>query len=212
MKAQFPGYLDSLDLRDVQGRPLRLDSAGNGSFKDHVKSLLITSAQTALDEGGDLSGLSWLSVQDGTVRDLDFDQYVRHAGRMKLPPAFDALDLGSGENQLFGTQVIDKRHFTAFAQQHSTAADASLADAEQVKMMNAMRYIGAPGTATSRHWRIRHGTKDRDTSLAVPTILAATLQNKGYAVDFALPWDRPHSGDYDLDALFAWMEQVSIAQ
>lgn len=212
LKAQFPGYLDSLDLRDVQGRPLRLDSAGNGSFKDHVKSLLITSAQTALDEGGDLSGLSWLSVQNGTVRDLDFDQYVRHAGRMKLPPAFDALDLGSGENQLFGTQVIDKRHFTAFAQQHSTAADASLADAEQVKMMNAMRYIGAPGTATSRHWRIRHGTKDRDTSLAVPTILAATLQNKGYAVDFALPWDRPHSGDYDLDALFAWMEQVSIAQ
>lgn len=79
-------------------------------------------------------------------------------------------------------------------------------------MMNAMRYIGATGTATSRHWRIRHGTKDRDTSLAVPTILAATLQNKGYAVDFALPWDRPHSGDYDLDVLFAWMERVSLAE
>lgn len=212
LKAQFPDYLDSLGLRDAQGRPLRLDSAGNGSFKDHVKSLLIASAQTALDEGGDLSGLSWLSVQGGKVRDLDFDQYVRHAGRMKLPPAFDALDLGSGENQLFGTQALDKRHFTVFAQQHSTVADASLADAGQVKMMNAMRYIGAPATATSRHWRIRHGTKDRDTSLVVPTILAATLQNQGYAVDFALPWDRPHSGDYDLDALFAWMERVSLAK
>ncbi|AKC80623.1 alpha/beta hydrolase [Xanthomonas arboricola] len=212
LKAQFPGYLDSLGLRDAQGRPLRLDSAGNGSFKDYIRSLVIASAQTALDEGSDLSGLSWLSVRDGKVRALNFDQYVRYAGRMKLPPAFDALDLGSGENQLFGTQAIDKRHFTAFARQHSTAADASLADAGQVKMMNAMRYIGAPGAATARHWRIRHGTKDRDTSLAVPAILATTLQNQGYAVDFALPWDRPHSGDYDLDALFAWMEQVSTAQ
>ncbi|UXS01921.1 subtype B tannase [Agrobacterium tumefaciens] len=209
LKAQFPEYLNSLALQGPQGQALRLDEAGNGSFREYIKSLLIASAQIALDEGSDLSGLDWLTVRDGKVRDLDFDRYVRYAGRMKLPPAFDALDLSSGENQLFGTQAIDKRHFTAFAQQHSAAAAAPLADAEQVRMMNAMRYIGAPGTATSRHWRIRHGTRDRDTSLAVPAILATTLLNKGYDVDFALAWDRPHSGDYDMDALFAWMERIT---
>lgn len=151
-------------------------------------------------------------MRDGKVSDLDFDRYVRYAGRMKLPPAFDALDLSSGENQLFGTQAIDKRHFTAFARQRSSVADAGLADAAQIKMMNAMSYIGAPDAATSRYWRIRHGTKDRDTSLAVPTILATTLLNKGYDIDFALPWDRPHSGDYDLDALFSWMDRITAAQ
>lgn len=45
------------------------------------------------------------------------------------------------------------------------------------------------------------GTKDSDTSLAVSTILATELENKGSNVDFAMAWDIPHSGDYDLDEL-----------
>jgi hypothetical protein len=60
----------------------------------------------------------------------------------------------------------------------------------------------------AKHWRIRDGTADRDTSLAIPIILATKLANSGCKVDFALPWARPHSGDYDLDELFAWMAQV----
>ncbi|WP_243786541.1 subtype B tannase [Pseudomonas amygdali] len=209
LKAQFPAYLDSLRLRGPQGQALTLDAAGNGSFKDYIQSLVIASAQRALDAGQNLSALGWLTVTNGKVTGVDFDSYVRYAGRQKLPPAFDALDLSSGENQLFGTETIDKQHFTAFSQQNSATADATLADAATVKMMNPLGYIGATGASTSAHWRIRHGTKDRDTSLAVPVILAATLQNKGYAVDLALPWDRPHSGDYDLDELFAWMERIS---
>ena len=61
---------------------------------------------------------------------------------------------------------------------------------------------------TTKYWRIRHGTKDRDTSLAVPVMLATKLQNNGYSVDFAMPWERPHSGDYDLDELFAWVDGI----
>ena len=52
------------------------------------------------------------------------------------------------------------------------------------------------------------GTADRDTSLAIAAILAAKLQNSGKRVDFALPWDVPHSGDYDLDELFDWMDNI----
>lgn len=207
----FPAYVNSLQLRSAQGQPLTLDAAGNGSFKEAIRAAVMASAQAALDAGQDLSQHRWLTLQGRRVVDLDFAAYVRYAGRMKLPPAFDALDLSSGENQLFGTARVDTQHFTPFAMQRSTAAGATQADAQLVKMMNAMRYIGAPAARTAPHWRVRHGTMDRDTSLAIPAILATTLQNKGYAVDFALPWDRPHSGDYDLDALFAWMAQVSGA-
>jgi hypothetical protein len=207
LKAQFHTYLNPLALRSPQGQPLVLDHLGQGSFQDYVQSLVIASAQTALNGGADLSGLAWLTVQGGVVRSLDWGAYVRYAGRMKLPPAFDALDLGSGENQLFGTASADKQHFTAVSAQRSTVPGASQADAQTVKQMNAMAYIGTASTA--RHWRIRHGTKDRDTSLAIPVILATRLQNQGYAVDFALPWDVPHSGDYDLAELFAWMVRIS---
>jgi hypothetical protein len=40
-------------------------------------------------------------------------------------------------------------------------------------------------------------------------MLAAALENQGYAVDFALPWDQGHAGDYDLEQLFAWMTQIA---
>jgi len=211
LKPLFPAYLNSLGLRGPDGQSLTLDANGNGSFKAYVKSLVIASAQVALDAGKDLSSLDWLTVRNGKATDLDFDRYVRYAGRQKLPPAFDALDLSSGENQLFGTENIDKQHFTAFSQANNTAANASQVDARTVKLMNPLSQIGAPGVKTSAFWRIRHGTKDRDTSLAIPVILAATLQNKGYTVDLALPWDRPHSGDYDLPELFAWMEKITTA-
>ena len=75
--------------------------------------------------------------------------------------------------------------------------------------MNPLNYIGKPGANLPQNWRIRVGTNDRDTSLAVSAILAAKLQNNGYTVDYALPWDVRHGGDYDLDELFAWMKQVS---
>jgi hypothetical protein len=128
--------------------------------------------------------------------------------RMKTPPAFDALDNKSFENNLFGTATVDNQHFTIFSMQHSTATNASMADKQQIKMMNPMNYIGDKTAKTSTHWRVRHGAKDRDTGFAVPVILATTLQNKGFKIDFALPWDRPHSGDYDLEELFAWINKI----
>lgn len=71
-----------------------------------------------------------------------------------------------------------------------------------------MYYIGEAKTKTAKYWRIRHGTYDKDTGLGVPVILGTYLMNKGYDVDFALPWNKPHSGDYDLDELFRWTESI----
>lgn len=208
LKALFPVYLNSLNLQDAQGITLKLDEQGNGNFKDFVKSHVLAAAQTALESGKDLSKLSWLSMKDGKVIDLDFDQYFAYAGRMKTPPAFDALDLSSGENELFGTADVNAQHFTEFGSTQ-TSVKATSANPAIVKLMNPMNYIGAASTDTSPYWRIRHGTTDKDTSLAIPTILATKLQNQGLKVDFALPWDQGHGGDYDLDDLFAWMDRIT---
>ncbi|MDG6895096.1 subtype B tannase [Volucribacter amazonae] len=208
LKQQFPAYLNSLALTDEQGNLLSLDKQGQGSFQQYVKSYVLRSAQTALSQGKDLSQFSWLQIEKGKVTDLDFNAYLHYMGRMKTPPAFDALDLSSGENQLFGTASIDKRHFTPYSQQHSLIADSQQADQDVVKLMNPLNYLNNTQT-NAQFWRIRHGTKDSDTSLAIPVILATSLQNQGYQVDFALAWDRPHSGDYDLEELFAWIKQIS---
>jgi len=77
-------------------------------------------------------------------------------------------------------------------------------------MMNPLDYLGSSGVAP--HWRIRVGTKDSDTSLAVALILAIRLRNLGYGVDYALAWDRPHSGDYDLSELFSWIDRICGAR
>ena len=206
LKAQFPAYVNSLRLRDPQGRALRLDAQGNGSFKNYVASFLRRSAQSQLDAGKDLSSRNWLTIRNGKVSAVDFAAYARATGRQKTPPAFDALDLSSGENQLFGTATTDKQHFTAFSYQHRANAQATLADPQTVKLMNPMHYISRH--IAPQHWRIRVGTADSDTSLAIAAILTAKLQNSGKRVDFALPWDVPHSGDYDLDELFDWMDKT----
>ena len=112
---------------------------------------------------------------------------------------------------MFGSATEDKRHFTAFGQQHGTQAGIGQAEAAVVRMMEPLSYIGQGGGQPAAHWRIRHGSKDSDTSLAVPVILATALRNHGYAVDLALPWDVTHSGDYDLPALFDWATAISRA-
>jgi hypothetical protein len=207
LNALFPAYLNGLGLKDTKGNKLTLDAKGNGPFKDLVKSYVISSAQDALDLGTDLSKYTWLKIAGKNVTGLDFDAYLAYMQRQKMPPAFDALDLSSGENQEFGTTDIDKQHFTKYSAKN-TEAKGSTADAKIIKMINPMTYIGAPGTLTAKHWRIRHGTNDKDTGLAISVILATYLQNKGFDVNFELPWDKPHSGDYDLEELFQWTDSI----
>jgi hypothetical protein len=208
LKKLFPAYLNSLNLKSTNGEVYTLDGNGNGNFKTLVKSYLIASAQKALKDGTDLSKLAWLKIENKKVTNLDWDAYVRYMQRMKTPPAFDALDLTSPETHLFGTSTIDNQHFTFYGSQNTTV-NGTTADEHIIGMMNPMNYIGTPNTQTAKHWRIRHGSKDKDTGLAISVILATSLQNNGNNVSMELPWDRPHSGDYDLDELFKWVDGIS---
>ena len=206
MRQAFVAYVNGLGLKAPDGSPLTLATDGSGPLRDHIAALLQASAQQALDSGRDVSDTPWLRLQGNRVQAVDFSAYARTVGRMKAQPAFDGFSLETGENQLFGDDRADKRHFTANALRRSTVAGATQADTGTVKAMDAMQQLLDPRTRVSAHWRIRHGSVDRDTSLAVPTLLAAAARQRGAAVDLALPWARAHSGDYELDSLFAWAE------
>lgn len=210
LQAEFIGYVNSLKLRSPDGNLLQLQPDGQGSLQDHLKALLMQSAQKALQQGQTLAGRPWLTVESGRVTDMDFSAYAQAAGRMKGLPAFDGLALEAGENQLFGNASNDKRHFTDFSMRHSKAPGAQRAEAAVVQQMNAMHYARSTSSRVASHWRIRQGTLDRDTSLAIPVLLASELSNRGLDVDIALPWDQPHSGDYDLDELFGWIESKAL--
>ena len=116
-------------------------------------------------------------------------------------PAFDRLDLSSAENNEFGDA-----HFTSYGYSNNTAGTNAMADSAVIKAMNPMNYIGT--AATAKYWRIRHGTEDRDTSLAIPAILALKLEKEGCTVDFAAASGERHGGDYDLDDLFSWIDEI----
>ena len=208
LKEAFPIYLNSLHLKDKQGKILTLDENGDGNFKELVKSYVVASAQIALNSGKDLSAHQWITIKGGRVIDLDWNNYIVYMERQKTPPAFDALDESTGENQLFGTATSDKLHFTKYGQLHSSIAGSTIADQKIIKMMNPMYYITDPKTQPAAHWRIRHGSKDKDTGLAISVMLSTLLENKGYDVNLELPWDVPHSGDYDLNKLFEWMDSI----
>lgn len=208
LRAAFPKYLNSLNLKNESGKTLVLDAEGNGNFKELVKSYIVASAQKALNAGTDLSKNISLEIKEGKVLSVDFDAYMIYLERMKTPPAFDALDNKSFENNLFGTATVDNRHFTKYATTNTKDLSATLADKQTIKMMNPMNYIGNKQAQISKNWRIRHGAKDRDTGFAISVILATKLKNKGYKVNLELPWDKPHSGDYDLDELFNWADSI----
>ncbi|MDO4333104.1 MAG: subtype B tannase [Eubacteriales bacterium] len=205
--AMFPAYVNSLQLKDHAGSPLVLDRNGEGSFKEYVKQIVLASAQRAIDNGLDVSDKKWLTVKNNKAVAMDFAGYVKDITRMKTAPAFDDLTMNSPENNLFGSETTDCRHFTAYSSQNSLA-DGSLAESGVVKLLNPMYYIEDEKAVTAKHWRIRHGECDRDTSLAISAMLTVKLQNNGARVDYHAPWDTPHSGDYDLEELFAWIDSI----
>ena len=224
LKNMFPTYLNNLKLKDDKGNLLTLDKNGNGTFKSYLSLIIKNSANKALAEGKDISEFKKaFTIENGKVVAVDLDVYTHIGDRMKSPPAFDSLDASSGENNLFGDKKTDNKNFTKFSfdiankeaieyYQKGKFNDKSIkivipkmADKAIIKMMNPMNYIES---APTKYWRIRHGAIDKDTSLAIPAILAIKLKNSGKIVDFTAPWGQGHGGDYDLDELFDWIDTV----
>ena len=212
LKSHFPDYVNNLQLRDRTGVVLKLDKKGNGTFKQYVKSFIIDAANKAKSNGTDLSRYSFLVLDKNTgmVKDIDWDAYNSFTSRSKAPGAFDSRSNDSGENSLFGTSTSDTNHFTITAALHDTTLnnDVYVENAKIVTMMNPMNYLGSPSATNAKYYRIRYGTADSNTSVAIPLIVGTRAQNLGYSVDMATPFGVDHSGDYDLQDLFNWMDSI----
>ena len=212
LSEHFPEYVNNLQLHDSMGRVLKLDKNGNGTFKNYVKAFIIDAANKAQAKGTDLSKHTYF-VRDnktGAIKDINWEAYNQFVSRSKAPGAFDSRSNDSGENSLFGTSATDNNHFTITAALHDTTPnqDVYVENAKIVTMMNPMNYLGSPAATNARYYRIRYGTADSNTSVAIPLIVGTRAQNLGYNVDMATPFGVDHSGDYDLDELFSWMDNI----
>ena len=212
LSEHFPEYINNLQLHDSMGRVLKLDKNGNGTFKNYVKAFIIDAANKAQAKGTDLSKHTYL-VRDGktgAIKDINWEAYNQFVSRSKAPGAFDSRSNDSGENNLFGTSSTDNNHFTITAALHDTTTnpEAYVQNAKVVTMMNPMNYLGSPAATNAQFYRIRYGTADSNTSVAIPLIVGTRAQNLGYKVDMATPFNVDHSGDYDLDELFNWMDNI----
>ena len=212
LSEHFPDYVNNLQLRDSLGRVLKLDKNGNGTFKNYVKEFIVAAANKAAAKGTDLSKHTYL-VRDnktGTIKDINWEAYNHFVSRSKAPGAFDSRANDTGENNLFGTSTTDNNHFTITAALHDSTAnqDVYVENAKIVTMMNPMNYLGSPAATNARFYRIRYGTADSNTSVAIPLIVGTRAQNLGYRVDMATPFNVDHSGDYDLEELFNWIDNI----
>ena len=180
--------------------------------------------------GADKRG--WLSWDGEQAEIADLDTYVlRHRRRMKPCTSFDKLDMDSGENHAFGTPEADYVHFSRDTAQAVAelagqfpeecarygaafgALEGDTALAERIDLSNPLSFIGtAEKSRQAKHYRIRVGASDADTSLSVSMTLALKLQNAGCGtVDYAIVWDQPHSeADYPGEVC-RWIDEICKA-
>uniref|UniRef100_A0AAU2A7K6 Alpha/beta hydrolase n=1 Tax=Streptomyces sp. NBC_00093 TaxID=2975649 RepID=A0AAU2A7K6_9ACTN len=138
--------------------------------------------------------------------------FLTHVGaRKKDTPAFDAFDLSAGENNLFGTGTTQARHFTLYSLRHEGSGSARLASDLPAKLtlMNPMPFIAKRNPSRAKHWWIRVGTKDSDTSLSVVGNLAASLEQLGDDVNALMYWDSGHGANDDAADFITWIAKVT---
>lgn len=220
LAAQFPAYQNSLGLKTPDGTPLTSDN-----YRDYLKSFLIKSAQKARDAGADIPANTGVKMNTGFrgspgefVLDIDLDTYLNYVVTkqpLKAPPAFDKMGVlgpdATPENQVFGDATGKPANYTDFSLRkvnENASATVDKAIKDRVYLLNPMNFIGNANATTTKNWFIRHGASDRDTGFQIPINLYTKLVNKGYDVNFALPWNRGHSGDYNLDDVFVWINTV----
>ncbi len=172
---------------------------------------------------------AWLSWNGIRAKISDLDTYVLcHRRRMKPCTSFDTLNGLSGENHVFGTTDQDYMHYNSAvgqaaaelkdqfpeeADRYGRAYDVNGDEALALRryLINPMNFIGTAEKSTAaKHFRIRVGAADADTSLSIAMTLAIKLANAGFDADYALVWDLPHcDADYPGEIL-DWIDSLCV--
>ena len=149
------------------------------------------------------------------ITSIDLEKYLNYVETtqpLKGVPAFDSYGVdgaaASGENGEFGGSDGSDANFTPWSASKTGHPLTNEVQAS-VHLMNPMHFIGNTQARNAPHWYIRHGARDRDTAFPIAINLATKLRNQGRDVNFKLPWNRPHSGDYALNELFRWIKQIT---
>lgn len=159
-----------------------------------------------------------INNQGEYITGLDLNTYLNYVVStiaLKTPPAFDSQGVAgakaSGESEEFSDNKGSSVSFTDYSIQKSTNNPSATVDketAEMVRLLNPMNFISDEKSTVAKYWYIRHGARDRDTAFPIPINLATKLQNEEKDVNFKLPWNRPHSGDYALNEMFEWIKNI----
>lgn len=209
----FAGYQAGLGLATPTGAALTVDS-----YPEHLLARHLRPEATAfLAALGEAERAEYLAAHpeigfEGGEAVFDWAGFLAHVGaRKKGLPAFDAFDLSTGENNLFGAGTVAARHFTEWSLRRATEDAAAVLAADipaKLRLMNPMAWLAEGHGGRARHWWLRVGAKDTDTSLTVVGNLEARLQGLGDAVDTRLYWDEGHGANTDAAAFLDWIKAL----
>ncbi|MFJ3672135.1 subtype B tannase [Streptomyces sp. NPDC090106] len=218
LRSQFAEYQATLGLRGLKGSGFGTLTARNYDAY-LLKQYLEPSATTYLAALSDADRATYLAAHTGITwsggrASFTWEQYLDHVGtRGKSAPAFDAFDLSAGENNLFGTGTTQSRHFTAYGAKNDTTGLSSRRVASdlpaKLDLMNPMYFLQRKNPGRAKHWWIRLGTADTDTSHAVSANLAAAAAGLGDEVNHLYYWDEGHGANTDPGDFITWIAQVT---
>lgn len=223
LKAQFAEYQAGLKLRGLNG----FGTLNARNYDEYMlKQYIQPSATTYLAALSDADRATYLAANtfitwDGKKATFTWADFLTHVGaRKKDAPAFDLFtfptdssDAMAGDiNNEFGTGTTQFRHFTAYSLKHVKGSSARLDSdiPEKLRLMNPMYHlVDKPNEGRTKHWWIRLGTKDSDTSLTVSANLAAAAKGLGDDVNHLYYWDRGHGANTDPGDFITWIAKVT---
>ncbi|WP_283948453.1 subtype B tannase [Streptomyces panaciradicis] len=217
LAAQFAEYQASLRLRGLN----RFGALTARNYDDYLLEQYLRPSATrylaalsASERETYLAKNTFITWSGGKAA-FTWDGYLAHVGaRKKTAPAFDAFDLSAGENNEFGAGTTANRHFTAYGAKNDTtglgtkrvAADIP----EKLRLMNPMHHlVDKVNGRRSKHWWIRLGTDDTDTSHVISANLAAAAAGLGDEVNHLYYWDQGHGANTDPGDFISWIAEVT---
>ncbi|MFI1723097.1 subtype B tannase [Streptomyces sp. NPDC020489] len=216
LRSQFAEYQASLKLKGLNGFGT-LNARNYDTYL--LKQYMEPSATAYLAALSDSERAAYLAKNtfltwSGGRASFSWEDFLTHVGaRKKTAPAFDALDLSAGENNLFGTGTTASRHFTAYGARNDSTGLGSKRVAgdipEKLRLMNPMYHLARKNPGRARHWWIRLGTNDTDTSHVISANLAAAAKALGDEVNHLYYWDQGHGANTDPGDFITWIAKVT---
>jgi hypothetical protein len=219
LRSQFAEHQAKLRLRGLKGSGFGTLTARN--YDEYLlKHYMEPSATTYLAALSDFDRETYLAKNsfltwDGKKATFTWDGYLTHVGaRKKTVPAFDAFDLSAGENNEFGSATTANRHFTAYgAKNDTTGLSTKRVESDIPELLNLMNpmyhLVEKVNGKRSKHWWIRLGTNDTDTSHVISANLAARAENLGDEVNHLYYWDQGHGANTDPSDFITWIAKVT---